>query len=200
GAYAGGRWGAASLRLGAAHTWHRLSIARRVTFLNFTDSLSAHYKAGTTQVFGEAGYTITGKAVTVEPFANLAYVRLHTDAFAESGGKAALTARGQSTDTTFSMLGVHASTDLGANGLKATATLGWRHAFGDVTPTTSLSFAGGGDTFTIAGVPIAKDAAVIDLGLALPVGENASLGFSYNGQFGSGITDNGVRVSFHLRF
>ncbi|AZO16519.1 hypothetical protein EJ069_18445 [Mesorhizobium sp. M2A.F.Ca.ET.043.05.1.1] len=42
--------------------------------------------------------------------------------------------------------------------------LGWRHAFGDTAPTIGVAFAGQ-DPFTIAGTPIARDAALIDLGL-----------------------------------
>jgi uncharacterized protein with beta-barrel porin domain len=37
------------------------------------------------------------------------------------------------------------------NGMAATAggSLGWRHAYGDVTPTSLLTFAGGGSLFSI---------------------------------------------------
>ncbi|MDR2856707.1 MAG: autotransporter domain-containing protein, partial [Novosphingobium sp.] len=135
-----------------------------------------------------------------EPFANLAYVRLHTDAFAESGGKAALTARGQSTDTTFSTLGLRGATSLGRDSLKATAMLGWRHAFGNAVQRSALAFASGGDPFTVAGLPIAKNAAVIDAGLEIAIGKNATLALSYNGQHGTGLTDNGVRAGFRLGF
>jgi uncharacterized protein with beta-barrel porin domain len=40
-----------------------------------------------------------------------------------------------------------------ANGMAVTArgTLGWCHAFGDVTPEMTLSFLSGGGPFTIAG-------------------------------------------------
>ncbi|MDR2856977.1 MAG: autotransporter domain-containing protein, partial [Novosphingobium sp.] len=199
GAYAGGRWGAVSLRAGAARTWHRLLTARRVTFPNFADSLTAHYKANTTQVFGEAGYSITGKAVTLEPFAGIAYVDLHTDGFAEKGGAAALTARGGNTAITFSTLGLRGSTGFGADGIKAEAMLGWRHAFGDVVPRSAMAFAGG-DEFTVAGVPLARNVAAIEAGLTMPIGSKAGIGVSYSGQFGSGVTDNGVRANFRLQF
>ncbi|MDR2856313.1 MAG: autotransporter domain-containing protein, partial [Novosphingobium sp.] len=84
--------------------------------------------------------------------------------------------------------------------LKATATLGWRHAFGNAVPRSTLAFASGGETFTVAGLPIAKNAAVIDAGLEIAIGKNATLALSYNGQHGTGITDNGVRAGFRLGF
>jgi hypothetical protein len=54
-------------------------------------------------------------------------------------------------------------------------TLGWRHALGDVTPTSTLAFAGG-HAFTIAGVPIARDAAIVEAGLDLKMTANGTLG------------------------
>lgn len=41
--------------------------------------------------FPEPGYPLNaGRVVVLEPFANIAYVNLHTDGFNESGGAAAL--------------------------------------------------------------------------------------------------------------
>ncbi|MES2032160.1 MAG: autotransporter domain-containing protein [Pseudomonadota bacterium] len=62
--------------------------------------------------------------------------------------------------------------------------LGWRHAFGDVTPTSIMTFAGG-SPFTVAGVPIAANAAVADLGFDINVTPNATLGVTYGGQCGN---------------
>lgn len=74
----------------------------------------------------------------MEPFANLAYVSLHTKRFTEQDGVAALTARGQSSGTTFATLGVRGSARLGG-GFRAAATLGWRHALDDVMPRSTLA-------------------------------------------------------------
>jgi len=76
---------------------------------------------------------------------------------------------------------------------------GWRRAFGDVTPQSTLAFATG-NAFTIAGVPIARDAAVVEAGLDLNLSPDARLGLSYNGQFGSGIQDNGFKANLSVRF
>jgi outer membrane autotransporter protein len=128
-------------------------------------------------------------------------VNLSTNGFTERGGAAALTGRSANANTAFTTLGVHAATDLNLGGVKAAlkGTLGWRHALGDVRPATTMALAGGAP-FTIAGVPIARNAAVIDLGLNLEVAKNATLAVSYQGQFGRGITDNGAKVTFNMKF
>jgi outer membrane autotransporter protein len=147
------------------------------------------------------GFGVQAGAVALMPFANLAYVHLSTGSFAEQGGAAALTARSGSTGTTFSTLGLHASTRLDLGSVQATAkgTLGWRHAFGDTAPVSQMAFAGG-SAFTVAGVPIARNAAVLDAGLDFAIGKHATLGVSYNGQFGSGVTHHGVRGNLQVKF
>lgn len=59
--------------------------------------------------------------------------------------------------------------------------LAWRHAFGDLDPTATLAFAGS-NPFSVAGVPIAKNAALLEAVLDLAISQSASLGLSYIGQ------------------
>lgn len=59
--------------------YSHISTGRSVAFPGFVDSLTAGYSAGTFQAFGEAGYRIDKVTASFEPFANLAYVNLHTD-------------------------------------------------------------------------------------------------------------------------
>lgn len=137
-----------------------------------------------------------------EPFANLAWVNLHTDRFTEDGGSAALTADAFDVNATFATLGLRASTSFDVDGVSVTARglLGWRHAFGDMTPDAALRFASGSDAFSIAGVPIDRDAVVLDLGLDVALTPDATVGISYGGQFGSGTSDGYVRASLNAKF
>ncbi|MER9854047.1 autotransporter domain-containing protein [Mesorhizobium sp. M0113] len=201
GLYGGTNWGAIAFRTGAAYSWSSLSTKRSVAFNGFKDGLSADYDAGTAQMFGELAYRADAGQFKFEPFANLAYVSVHTDGFTEDGGDAALTSAGSNTEATFTTLGLRGSTDFALGGMNATARgmLGWRHAFGDVTPTSSFAFAGG-DQFSIAGVPIARDAAVIEAGLDFNMSANATLGVSYSGQFGGGGVDQGAKVDLGIKF
>jgi outer membrane autotransporter protein len=63
-----------------------------------------------------------------------------------------------------------------------------------------MLFAGGGNAFSIAGVPIARDAAVIEAGPDYAIAPNATIGISYGGQFGAGVTDQSGRFNFSVRF
>jgi fibronectin-binding autotransporter adhesin len=201
GLYGGTQWGALAFRSGLAYTWHDIETSRSVAMPGFADSLSGDYNAGTLQAFGELGYRIDTPVAAFEPFANLAYVNLHTDGFTEKGGAAALTSASQTTDATFTTLGLRASAGFTLGTINATARgmLGWRHAYGDIIPTSTHAFSGG-DAFTIAGVPIAKDSAAIEAGLDLNLIDTATLSVGYQGQFGSGVQQNGFNAKLKVKF
>ena len=201
GFYGGTQWGDLAFRLGVAQTWHTLSTSRSIAFPGFADSTKANYTAGTTQVFGELGYGLQMGGASFEPFANVGYVSLRTDGFSETGGAAALSSWGSVANTTFTTLGIRASTDftLGSVNASAKASAGWRHAFGDTTPAATFAFTGGGP-FTVLGAPIAQDAAVIEAGFDFRLAPNASLGIFYGGQFGSGALDQSVRGNLSIKF
>jgi outer membrane autotransporter protein len=202
GAYGGTRWHDLAFRAGAAYTWHAISTSRSVAFPGFEDRLKAHDNAGTAQVFGEIGYGLRARNLVLEPFANLAYASLHSDRFAEKGGAAALTSSGATTDVTYTTLGLRGSAAFDLNGiaLTAKATLGWRHAFGDVTPLSTMRFTSGGAAFTIAGVPIARNAAAIEGGFNFALSPTATLGISYGSQLGSRLSDQTVHASVDIKF
>jgi len=201
GLYGGTRQGALSLKAGAIHTWHQVSTRRSAAFPGYTDRLTADYDARTFQAFGEVGYRIDTAAASFEPFANLAYLRQHTDGFTEQGGAAALHSASGNTDTTFTTLGLRAAMpfDLGRATGTARGLAGWRHAAGDTTPRTTLAFSGG-EAFTVAGAPIDRDAAVLEAGLDFTIGKFTTLGIAYTGQFGSRSHDNGARAHLNIRF
>ncbi|MBE1206449.1 autotransporter-associated beta strand repeat-containing protein [Aminobacter carboxidus] len=201
GVFAGGRWQAFSLRAGAAYSWSDIETSRTVAFANFKDKLTASYDAGTTQVFGEASYRLQQGDAIVEPFAALAYINVRTDGLSEKGGQAALTVSASTTETTFTTLGVRASTDIVIRGMdaKLNGMVGWRHAFGDVTPLTAAAFKGGA-AFTVAGAPIATNTAIVEAGLDLTLTPDATLGLAYTGQFGSGAVDQSFRANLGVSF
>ncbi|CDX16577.1 Outer membrane autotransporter barrel domain protein (fragment) [Mesorhizobium sp. ORS 3324] len=202
GLYGGIQWGNLAFRSGAAYTWNDISTSRSVSFPGFSDRLTGDYNAGTTQVFGELAYGVNAGPVALEPFANLAWVNLSTNSFTEQGGAAALEGLGGSMDMAYSTLGLHASTDFTLEGVTATArgSLSWRHAFGDVKSDSTLAFANGGSPFSITGSPIAKDAAVVEAGVDFAIADTATLGFSYSGQFASGMTDQSIGADLAVKF
>ncbi|MDR2876166.1 MAG: autotransporter domain-containing protein, partial [Methylobacillus sp.] len=199
GIYGGKTWDALALRAGAAYTKHDISIRRNVAFNGFYDSLKSDYNARTAQAYGELGYSIPQDDVTVEPFASIAYVNLRADGFREKGGEAALKGKGSTTDITFATLGLHFSGEAFENA-NYRGTLGWRHAFGDVTPDKTMQFLIGGNPFKISGVPIARDNASLEAGLDFALSKDAMLSVTYNGQFGRSIFDHGARATLEIKF
>lgn len=201
GLYSGTQLGALGFRTVAAYSWHAIETDRFANYPGFGDTLEGDRNGGTAQVTGELGYRIDGP-VAFEPFANLTYVHLRTNAFNEAGGDAALAVHKSSSDVTFSTLGLRAaSTFLLEDGITATArgALGWRHAFGDTTALSTHTFAGG-DAFVIAGVPIAQDAALIEAGLDLTNALDATLSLSYSGQIAGDAQDHGVTLGLSVPF
>lgn len=166
-----------------------------------SENLNADYDARTFQAFAEVGYQIDMAPVSVEPFANLSHVRLRTDGFTESGGDAALTVKSETTNTTFTTLGLRASApfELGNSLANLKGTIGWRHAYGDRTPIATQAFAGG-DAFTVQGIPIAEDAALFEAGMDFHISQAATFGVNYVGQYGSKTTQNGFNATFNVKF
>lgn len=207
GIYGGNSWklgvGSLNAMVGAGYTWHDVDTRRSVS-LGGGQELKAGYDASTAQVFGELGYAIpVNSRVTVEPYAGVAYLNQHTQRFRENGGSAALRGTSGNEDVTTTTLGLRSKTQVqvGPADVALQAGLGWRHAFGGLTPKAQLSLIeGGAGAFRVAGAPIAKDAAVVDLGAEVAVSRNTALGLSYSGQFGNGNRDNAgglyLRVAF----
>jgi outer membrane autotransporter protein len=199
GIHAGGQGDGWGLRLGANESWNNIRTRRHVNFPGFSDTLTASYNGTTSQAFAELGYRITHNTTQVEPFANVAWVQVKTDGFSEQGGAAALTAAGQTATATLSSLGVHLSGNFDQDMGRMQLTLGWQHASGK-TPSSELSYVSGSDSFNIAGLPLAKNLAVLDAGLDFSTSATGTLKLSYTGQFGSGIMDNGLQLTFRKRF
>ncbi|MGY6272023.1 autotransporter domain-containing protein [Achromobacter denitrificans] len=200
GAYAGTAWRNLALRAGAAYSWHELETGRNVAIPGYADSLSADYRAGTLQAFGELGYRIEAGNIRMEPFASLAHVRVRSSGYTEQGDSAALAGRAE-TNVTFSTLGLRQEYQIesGATQVTARGMLGWRHAFGDEAPGATQRF-GGGEAFTVAGAPIARNSAVVEAGLDFRLTLNATLGMSYIGQIARDARDNGVKADLAVRF
>ena len=123
--------------------------------------------------------------IAVEPFAGAAYVRVHDAAFAENGGIAALSGSASNENIGYSSLGVRAGTLWTLpNGtvLNPHAAVTWQHAFGDVTPIAALAFQNGGGAFSVGGVPIAADSALVEGGVDWRIAAQIKFGVEYQGE------------------
>jgi len=154
-------------------------------------------------VFGEIGYGMSFGNNAIEPFAGLAWVYLNTESFNDTGRVGALSVSGTQNDVNYSTLGARwASTYLMPNGMALIprASLAWQHAFGTVTPSALLTFQSTSATFGILGVPIARDAALVEAGSDLQLGPQTKVGVAYFGQLANNARDHSVKANFSWRF
>jgi len=205
--YAGKSWARSNGKIeflaGAAYTHHDIDTRRNVD-LGGNQTLKADYRGQSVQAFTELGYAFSAGADTqVGPYMGIAWLNQHTDGFSESGGAAALRGDSQTNTTVTTTLGVRGKTSFELAGSKAhlRAGLGWRHANGDIDPHQTVAFiTGAGSTFSVAGAPLAKNAAAVNLGMGIDLGKRATMGVSYNGQFGDGLSDNNGSLYLNIGF
>lgn len=202
GLYGGTEWGKLGLSLGTALGQNEIDTGRSAVFEGFARHHSATYAAQTAQMFGEIGYELNTAHADFEPFAGANYVHLRTGRFQEDGEISNLTGLTGTTDLITTTLGLRASHAVvlsEATTLTARGMLGWSHALGDLTPQQRLAFSGG-QAFTIEGLPIAEDTAIVEAGFDVGIGPATTLGLSYTGQFSSRASDNAVKADLTVRF
>lgn len=197
--YAAGA-GAVNVLAGAAYSWHDIDTRRQVRYGSMDQTLKASYSGSTTQLFAEAGYSMAvAPTVTLEPFVGLSWSELRVRGFSESGGSAALSGSAQTQDTTSTLAGLRGQWAPAQSDILLRGMLGWRHAYGSLRPTQTLAFDQGA-SFSVAGAPIARDAARIELGADLVVVRNMTAGLSYGGEFGGGNRQHAGSLDVRWKF
>ena len=203
GIYGGRSWNALSLRLGASYTWNMISSRRNIVTDNMNfGKVNADHLGGTSQAFAELAYHLNVSGVNIEPFANVAYVNQQMSGYHESGSVAALHIRSSDMGTTFASVGSRFSKRIKLNNgadLIPYASIGYRHAFGHMTPKMHASWTGGID-MDIYGAPLTQDAIVTELGTSYNLSDRIALKVGYRGQYGQHYNNNGITGSFSLKF
>ena len=129
-------------------------------------------------------------------------MHLATGGFSESGGAASLSAANRSDDVGYSTLGLRLATDyILPNHMTLTPrmAMSWQRAFGDITPGAVLAFQGG-TAFGVTGVPLARNAALLETGFDLHVTAQAVVGVAYVGRLADTAHDHAVRGNLSIRF
>jgi outer membrane autotransporter protein len=203
GAYGSLSVGGFHLRSGASASFDTVDTSRTVAVPGFADHTRGHFNGYTGQVFGEFAYSMAVGAVAIEPYAGLAYVRVHDAAFLESGGLAALSSSANDMNIGYSSLGLRAAAQWTlANGTIVVphASAAYQYAFGDVTPTAALAFASTNAAFTVSGVPLAKNSALIEGGIDWRITAQIKLGVAYQGELAKSAQTNTAKGSFTWNF
>lgn len=135
-----------------------------------------------------------------EPFVQAAAIRLHQNGYSETAASAGLIGTSRNYDLQTSTLGLRNNYGFGASPLTIHSVIGWRHAYGDVTPAVLQTFAAGSPAFSIAGVAIDRDVFLSELSLDYAFARNVTVGLSYGGQFGRRSSDDAIKGRAEMRF
>ncbi|WP_024278731.1 autotransporter outer membrane beta-barrel domain-containing protein [Xanthobacter sp. 126] len=200
-AYGGATFDAIKLRAGASYGWSSIDQNRFVALTG--ESPKASYTGTAGNLFAEAGYTFAFSGVALEPFAGIGWTSVDLGSFIENNAPVAgLSSTGTSFDTAYSTLGLRVATSFNASGIVVTphASAGWRHAFGDVTPQTVLSFINTGTAFGIDGLAIAEDSIVGSAGIDFAFATGATFSLGYEGMAGDGTSYNAGKATLAVKF
>ena len=189
-----------SLRLsfGGTYGHHSVDSTRHIRSETLRQSLDADYDVQTAQVFTELGYRFDFGEVKVEPHAGLAWNTAWSESFRESGGSAALRAESESNDNVSSTAGLRATVNP-TERLAIKADLAWEHVYGDRDPESTFAFSGG-QSFTIYGAPLSRDAANMELAASFNATENIAIEAGYDGVYGDRHQSHGGHLSFKFNF
>ncbi|MFI5014047.1 MAG: autotransporter domain-containing protein [Hyphomicrobiales bacterium] len=206
--YGGASFGAIDLKAGAIAATTDTHTSRTIAFPFFNDVASSSYGGSAEQAFAEAGYRLPfhgtlwsyvpglqSLSVNYEPFLQGAVIHIAQDRYAETAlTPAGLVGAARGYDLGTTTLGLRSEYTLASlPGFTLRTLIGWRHAFGDVRPSVTQSFAGSFGSFTVAGVPIDRDALVSETTLDYAVSSMVTVGLSYSGQTGRRASDNAFK-------
>lgn len=198
--YGGARFGPVTARLGVLGSGQSTSTRRTVTFPGFADFLTARFGGTGILGFGEVGYRVDVGSMAVEPFVGGSAMTLFRDGYTERGGAAALVVLRRDYDIQTLTAGIRGSVVFAADSpFSVRGQLAYRRAFGDVVPRALLAFASGGTQFQTAGIPVDRDALVVEAGLGWQR-KDVALELAYTGQIGQRADDHGAKGSFVYKF
>ncbi|WP_263146756.1 autotransporter serine protease, partial [Pseudomonas sp. RIT-PI-AD] len=203
GAYVGHEIGALRLTFGGAYSWHRIDAKREVQVGGASGREKTTHDAQSAQAFTEAAYRIRLQPATLEPFANLAYVRLNSDDFTEKGDAAALSGGDDTRDAVLGTLGVRALKTIAVGdrqNLDLSGSLGWQHALSDIDAERHLAFASADAGFAIESSPLVRDAALVGAHASLALSKAAKVSLDYSGQLANRERSHGVGLSLNWQF
>lgn len=195
--YAGRRFGSWAVHFGASQSWNAIN-SRRDTGL--TGLAVGDHSLRVAQIFGEASRGIVLMGMPSEAFFGLARVRASGGSWEETGTAGiSYDAASESLDLTTLGLRMAVPMTSAERPTWLLGTLGWRHAFGAMTPNVQGRFSGS-DAFTVYGAPISQDALIMKARLQVAIAPEADLGVSVGGQIASEGYDLGIDAGLKFRF
>ena len=187
------------LDIGAIYASHGITSNRYVAVAGLDQTLNANYDAHSLQLFAELSQEFESMPrFFVEPFLGLSHVTVRTDAYSETGGSAALSARADTQSAMFTKLGFR-SDYLLPNAVLLNGSLAWAHAMGGANSTSTMNFLGG-DSFEIGGQSTPENLFEIGIGIELPLSAFAEIKATYSKTFGDGYDAQGGYLTLSASF
>jgi autotransporter-associated beta strand protein len=185
--------------VGISYAWHDIDTSRAITVAPLAQMLNSTRDADTLQIFGELGYAVATGNAAITPFARLAHVDTGSDAFAETGGSAALVVGKANQKATFLSFGTRLQFNLGKPGFQPYASAAWNRAFNDRSAVIASRFVSGTSGFAVLGTALPKNSAEVEAGFEFTAG-SVRLGAAYSGTLASDRSTHGARVTARIAF
>jgi subtilase-type serine protease len=169
-----------SLRLnsGVVQSWYSANMKRALP-LDDRGNAKGTVDSRSTQLFVDLSSPITlsqqqDHQTTISPFGQISQIWLQTSKFNESGAEAGLSGLAANANTGFGTLGARLNHQwkTGEHNWQVGISAGWQTAWGDLSPTTTLAFATG-PGFTVNAAPIARNSAVVEIGIGASLGQSS---------------------------
>ena len=173
------------LNSGVVQSWYEANMKRGLS-LDDQGNAKGKVDSRSTQLFADLSSPITlsqqqDHHTTLSPFGQVSQIWLQTSSFGETGAAARLTGLATNANTGFGTLGARLSHQwkAGEKDWQAGISAGWQRAWGALSPTTTLAFATG-PGFTVSAAPMARDAAIVEVGIGASLGASSRLNLVYS--------------------
>jgi T5SS/PEP-CTERM-associated repeat protein len=204
GLYAGFRAGQAWMNAGASYADYDVETERSIgAGTAWGQTLNSRYDAHAVTAFAEGGWDLAMDKLTLTPYLAMAYTRLSTEASMESGGNAALAVAASKDEVWTTTAGVRAAWDISGgqrDGARLEAGLAWQNAAGELRADSRNQFVAGSDSFTISGLPLARNVGIAEVGVSLKPTDTSRLSFFAQGRSGDGLSEFGAQVNWTVQF
>jgi len=197
--YAGYRQDGAGLAFAAGGAFASTSAMgeRSISITGLEQTLTSRVEGTSYQIFGEVSNDLAKAGnVQIEPFARLAYASAHSDAFAETGGVAALSGAKQTNDLRMATLGLRGAYVAGNTTLSGSAA--WLRSAGDLSAPTTLSMAGADTPYEVNAAALDQDAVELAAQASVHLAPDMTLAGGYSGTIGKNNATHGVRVTLSV--
>lgn len=153
------------------------------------------------QAYAEAAYRFDVAGAKIDPYLGLTWARVEVDGFSEAMSGESFAVKDQKDDIQIATLGARATLPMtwGTMPVALKADLGWSHYFGDTEAVTRMQLGVGGAIAELQAKEL-KDQVNLGLGITGQVSQNATVGVSYTGSFGTDADTHGVTATFRYAF